>query len=670
MVSNNSLRSRQVHLDFHTTELIDNIGENFSKENFQKALQIGNVNSVTLFAKCHHSWCYYPTKVGKMHPNLKFDLLGEQIKAAHEIGVKAPIYITVGWSSNDAENHPDWLARNKDKSIMTTPAYNQNAMPNDKKPVVDWKCLCPNKEYANHMLKLTEEICERYEIVDGLFYDIFITNLCYCDDCVEKMLALGLNPELEEDVTKYHIKMRIDFMEKCTEILKKKHPQGTIFFNGCAAMYEPQWHDYQTHYEMEDLPTTWGGYDKMPPRAKFFARHGKDYLGMTGKFHTAWGEFGGFKNPLALKFECSAMLAYGARCSIGDQCHPSGEMDLETYRTIGVAYNYVEQIEEYSFNVKETTKLGVMIRQDLNGEKVYSGLPKADAGLIKMLMEKQLDFNIVLKEDDFSNFDVIILPDKILLDENTAKKINEFVKNGGGLLLTGESGLNKEKTKFLVEFGAEYVGKSELDVDYVKPLDKLSEGIVNSQFLFYNSANIIKTEGCEVLADIYNPYFSRTYGAYCSHQNTPNKLEPEKYTAAVKNGRVVYLAHNICEMYNEFGAQYHRDYFINALKLIYTKPVANVEMLSAGRMRFVKQEDENRYILHLLYGQPIKRGAASVIEDLPTIYNIPATIRVDEDIKSIKLMPQNENIVFEKNGQIVDFTVPYIQSHQVIVLEY
>ena len=96
------LSARQVHLDFHTSENIGNVGAAFDKRDFQKALQLGNVNSVTVFAKCHHSWSYYPTRVGKRHPNLKIDLLGQQIEACHEIGIRAPIYYTVGWSAHDA----------------------------------------------------------------------------------------------------------------------------------------------------------------------------------------------------------------------------------------------------------------------------------------------------------------------------------------------------------------------------------------------------------------------------------------------------------------------------------------------------------------------------------------------------------------------------------------
>lgn len=70
------MRYRQVHLDFHTSEKIVEIGKKFNKENFQKALQIGRVNSITLFSKCHHGWSYHPTKVNEIHPGLNFDLLG------------------------------------------------------------------------------------------------------------------------------------------------------------------------------------------------------------------------------------------------------------------------------------------------------------------------------------------------------------------------------------------------------------------------------------------------------------------------------------------------------------------------------------------------------------------------------------------------------------------
>lgn len=111
MVNNQAFR--QIHLDFHTSPLIPGIGEKFDPKEFAGTLKKGYVNSVTCFAKCHHGMCYYPTKVGKMHPELKFDLLGEMIRACHAEEIRVPVYITSGWEDDSAEEHPEWQQVNR-----------------------------------------------------------------------------------------------------------------------------------------------------------------------------------------------------------------------------------------------------------------------------------------------------------------------------------------------------------------------------------------------------------------------------------------------------------------------------------------------------------------------------------------------------------------------------
>src|SRR5690242_3115984 len=58
-----SLRFRQVHLDFHTSPLIPDVGRDFDAEAFADSVQAGHIDSITCFAKCHHGMSYYPTKV-------------------------------------------------------------------------------------------------------------------------------------------------------------------------------------------------------------------------------------------------------------------------------------------------------------------------------------------------------------------------------------------------------------------------------------------------------------------------------------------------------------------------------------------------------------------------------------------------------------------------------
>ena len=68
------LGSRRIHLDFHNSPVLK-IGEKFDPNDFIKILQEANVDGITIFGKCTHGLCYYPTKIGKMHPGLDFDTI-------------------------------------------------------------------------------------------------------------------------------------------------------------------------------------------------------------------------------------------------------------------------------------------------------------------------------------------------------------------------------------------------------------------------------------------------------------------------------------------------------------------------------------------------------------------------------------------------------------------
>ncbi len=96
---------RQVHLDYHNSPFIPDVGIEFDAREFAAQLKRAHINSVTIFAKCHHGQCYYPTKVGAQHPALNGrDLLGEQIEALHREGIRCPIYTTIVWEEDAAQS--------------------------------------------------------------------------------------------------------------------------------------------------------------------------------------------------------------------------------------------------------------------------------------------------------------------------------------------------------------------------------------------------------------------------------------------------------------------------------------------------------------------------------------------------------------------------------------
>ena len=86
-----TLRQRQVHLDFHTSPFIPDVGADFDAAEFAAQMQRAHVNSVTVFAKCHHGHLYYQTDHPARHPGLKqgLDLTASQVDALHAAGIRA-----------------------------------------------------------------------------------------------------------------------------------------------------------------------------------------------------------------------------------------------------------------------------------------------------------------------------------------------------------------------------------------------------------------------------------------------------------------------------------------------------------------------------------------------------------------------------------------------------
>jgi len=656
--------SRQIHLDFHTSGAIDKIGFKFDKKEFQEALLAGNVNSINIFGKGHHSWCYYPTEAGSMHPGLDFDLLGSQIEACHEIGVTAQVYITVGWSANDALNHPEWTIVDRNG----TNSYKE--LVKDLGPEDPfgwgWDILSPEGPYLELILAQTREIVSAYE-VDGIWFDIVpFHELNFNDISLADMKEHGVDPDDEEAVRQRHVEKMKEFQKKANELILEYRPEASIYYNWSThastahalSMLPYEFFAFNTKHDLEDLPTAWGGYDIFPWRSKYFANTGTEIVAMSGKFHKSWGEFGGFKHRDALLYEAASMIAFGASCNFGDQLHPSGQLEMATYENIGYAYDYVEKIEAYGVGGKHLATTGVYLGTDN---------PSIE-GTVRMLLEKQVNFNMVNTLEDWSGLECIIITSTGMAEKDVPK-LKRFIENGGKVLAMG-AGIMVDGNP-IINIGATYEGPANYDVDYTLVGEALSEELVVSPFLNYHPAvRISPAPGTEVLASIREPYFSRTISHYCSHANTPYRLEDADHPAVIKHGNVVYVAHDLDRLYHEQGARVHRDLFYNALQLLRTRPLVSADMPSAGRMNLLHQPEHNRYVVHLLYASPIQRGAVSVIEDLLPIYNTRVEVSFKEKIQRAYLIPSGESVSMERKGDEIELIIPEFTCHTALVLEY
>ena len=626
---------RCVHLDFHTYEGIKGIGRDFDKEAFKAALKEAELDSITLFAKCHHGNFYYFSDRFATHPYLEKPLLDLQIEACREAGVSAKIYISAGHDEQMAIAHPEWLVLPEDG--VPQPRFN---------PYFHY--LCFNSPYMDILVAQTEEVTRRY-MPDGLFFDIITECACVCNACRRDMKKKGLDYTRHEDVMRHAREVLVDWTARVSAAARAIKPDILLFFNaGDFPVGRHDRLDINDQLEAESLPTGGYNYDHFPMSMSYIRREGKNCIGMTGKFHGKWGEFGGYKYKDALLYEGAQCLAFDAGMSVGDQLDPTGRVDAYTYESIGNAMRYMKAREPWRGG-KFCAELAVLSDLHLLGTSEGQAIGKKTllsgrTGLSRMLFEGKFLFDIIGWEEINEKYPLIILADeKEELSEEEYFALKRFTASGGKLLASGRAPLYKGKMAF--DLGAEYIGKDSYRPSYLRadyPL-AAADGMA---LVLYEDFHKITLTG-EKLGDQIHPYFERGGTRFCSHNNTPANYD-DAVPAITEGQDGIYIAADIFSDYAACGSLSSKQIVLPLVeKLLRQKTVASTNLPSSGKLVLYQRGES--YICHLLYANMIKRGdGIEVIEDLVTLSDIEVRLRLSGTVDRAVLHPEERELPFAR----------------------
>jgi hypothetical protein len=658
-----TLPFRQVHLDFHTSEAIENVADEFDAQAFADTLVAAHVNSINLFARCHHGWLYYdsPRFPELVHPHLaRRDLLREQITTCQARGIRTPIYITVQWDYHSATTHPEWLTLGVDGRAI--------GPVNEPFQAGFWRFLCVNSPYRQFLKAHVQEVLELLP-VDGLWLDIVQPVECVCPHCRALMEVRGLDPANAADRSAFAVQSINAFKRDMTAFIRQFNADCLIFYN--AGHVGPRHRailDAYTHLELESLPSGGWGYIHFPLTVRYARNLGLDCLGMNGKFHTSWGDFHSFKNLAALQYEVFLMLAMNAKCCIGDQLHPSGAMSPATYDLIGQVYAEVEAKEPWCEGATPVAEIGVLTPEEFHGGGI-GGLPPALMGAVRMLTELGHQFDVLDSHSDFSPYKVLILPDEIPVDERLAAKLKEYLARGGSLLASYHAGLNPGRDNFaLPELGVRLVGDAPYSPDFLLPHGELAAGLPATEHVMYlPGLQVEALPGSSVLIETGVPYFNRTYRHFCSHKHTPASGEIG-YPGVVQCGRTIYFAHPIFTQYNDNAPRWVKTLLANALNRLLPEPLLRHNGTST--LVSTVNAQPGRKVIHLLHYIPERRGQAfDTIEDVIPLFDVELSLRAEAPVRAVTLVPQGQELPFTQTNGRVTLRVPQVLGHQMIACE-
>jgi len=655
------LTFRHIHLDFHTSPAIPDVGADFNAAEFARILKEAAVNSITVFAKCHHGMSYYPTKVGVRHPSLKVDLVGEMVEACHSQGIRVPVYISTMYDQHVWRQHADWRVYDKEGKPEGLGGPASPLRP-------DLGRVCVNTPYLDYILAQADEVLRNYE-VDGLFFDNFgySANGCMGPSCMMEREKLGLDSASADDRRKHTRIVMERAIERFAAAVRARKPKASIFTNGPMGLWrDPQFlrtivKDY-THVEIESLPGGGWGYSHFQIASRYLRNFGLGAQGMTGAFHRSWGDFGTVRNQAALDYECFNMLAQATKCSVGDHLHPRGQLNPRTYERIGRTYRSVKEKEPWCEDAKAVVEIGCLLNPGA------ARTNESAVGVNGMLTQLHHQFDYIDRESDFSRYRLLILADNQRLDAALGDKLAAYVSSGGALLLSHESGLDESGKEFsLSGMGLDYEGPWKHESQYIEALEDIREGIPEMVHEMYETGSAVKAQtGTSVLARVWSGYFDKDYRHFQVEQTPFSK--PTDYVAAPQRGRSGYFAPPLFRGYARNGYAVYRQLVGNCIRRLIPDPLVRAELASTAQVTMTEQQ--GRRILHILHYVPERRSPGlDIVEDVIPLRDVTVAARIPQRPAKVYLAPQRRDLTFDYTDGYARVTVPVVNGHQMVVFE-
>ncbi len=670
-----SSRFRQIHLDFHTSPEIPDVGSGFDADVFGDTLAEARVNWVTLFGKCHHGMSYYPTKaaLGVVHPSLKFDLLGEQIEACKKRGIATPVYLSVRVDQQIGLTRPDLICRLEDGKLWGPNAHEAG-----------WYQVCMNNtEYVDYLAEQTTEVFKSYD-TDGIFYDMCYYPPdpgCFCEKCMERLEKSGHARNDKEA----HRRQTYDIMREYTTRLAKLctdlRPNATTFFN---ARITPNVHrelDVLTQLEIESLTTGGWGYLFFPTWSRLVRTYPRPTQGMTARFHKSWADFGGLKTVPQMDYEAGTILAAGAVMNVGDQLHPRGTLDKGAYQVIGDVFRKVEALEPYCLNATPLADVAVLLLPEASsqdpsnkGGMNIQGVGHSFEGAAATLAALKHQWNGETPDrDNLRNYKVVIIPDGGVLEPEMRAKLEAFQTGGGAVLFSHEATL-ADGAFALPHSPARYLGPCPFTPSYMRLGDTLGAGEPDTEFVNYQTGSYVEAVGtATVMGEVWQPYFNRTPGHFSSHAQTPVD-KPTGHPIAVlsEDNKTAYVYAALFKGYREDSFYLYKNITDRLLKTLLPEPlvrtVANVP--AAMEIAVLRQESEDRLVVHLVNFQPQRRTSANeFIEDAVPVRDVSFALRTGTAPIRVSLVPSGEEVAFRQDGHYCHVSVPSVTIHQAVVFE-
>jgi hypothetical protein len=231
-----------------------------------------------------------------------------------------------------------------------------------------------------------------------------------------------------------------------------------------------------------------------------------------------------------------------------------------------------------------------------------------------MCEETHYDCAVVDDAVDLTPFELVILPDSVVVTPELRRRLADYYAAGGKLLLSHNAGFDKTGQWALDFLPLQFHGDVEKYPTFWRTNPEFEPNLAGSDRVFYAQGKNVSGEGLTVLAKRVLPYFKRTDVTFSSHFQTPPVKEADEFPAIVAGERFVYFTDPIFREYRQTGNTTARDAWKAAVRRLVGAPPFGGGLPTT--VLCVPRRRDNDLILTLLHYIPVRKALEiDVIEE-------------------------------------------------------
>ncbi len=614
--------------------------------------------------------------------------LQEYLKEAKKLGIAEIVYVNIHSSALEGIDKK-WLVIQKDGSYRRW--YEIHYL------------LCLNDDYTREVVHQLTRLCSYG--VDGIFLDGPIsTGACYCPHCKKmfsEMFGKDISEASEAELLKFNLAKVKKFMKTCRDTVKSLSPDVMLYINNSALRADITGANTREISEYVDFLGAEGGFIwlnretslwHLSPQAKLIETQAQgrpavtfiagDWKPWTYIMHT----------PEETTIFCAQAIANGTNVWYGvhfamsfmekQACdaalklnhfvldHPeifTGHKPVSRVALLwgqDTANSYRSAVEESDFTA--CTEVGA-------AEDIKSDHAKAFRGCVEMLSRAHVQYDVIdevsVLQDELEKYDLLILPTVACLREGVAEKIEAFVKAGGNLISTYDTGFytrdgmrtEEPQLKNLQGIASveRFIQYQSLGTCYLRAKENgaYAENLRAPLFSGYQYVtDVTPTQGAKVHFEANEPMRGR-YDAF------PQKWFPAVIETSHDKGKSVYFTGDVGDAFLRFTHPDMEKCFINTVRSL-SRPLVTTD--APGTVEMVLRKCEEGYALHLInltgeMMQPISR----IIE----LRDLRISLSLSDVKGEVHSLMGADPIQAESKDGVLIFTLPSLKDYDVIVIK-